>query len=248
MVGTAGAYKCSHRIMPFQNEFLAQNPIAVQIAGRLEFREYGIMWLVVANRVCGTFILSNDGKITNPWSRLSWELILTESRPEVNSRTDGLFCAIIEVVTVGTYLGFQFNGGDQFLIWGDDQEVPVFGGAEISRQVSLAGIDTLFGDTLLDSNRLQQVSKSVQLLASNDGSTVGGIATGGKLFLFGLPEGLDGGLDESAVVVLFHNRIIGHLQRYEILCNKQSRSCYFLPLARSISRCDCPYRPANLGV
>lgn len=47
--------------------------------------------------------------------------------------------------------------------------------------------------------------------------------------MFGLPKGLDGGLDESIVVVLFHNLIIGLLQRYEILYDKQSRICYFLP-------------------
>ena len=155
MVGATGANQCGHGIMSFQNEFLTENPVAVQITGRLEFREHGIMWLIVANGVCRTFILSNDGKITNPGSRLSWELILTESRPEVNSRTDGFFCAVIEVVTVGAYLGFQLNGDDQFLIRSDNQEVPVFGGTEVSRQVSLAGIDTLLGDTLLNGKRLE---------------------------------------------------------------------------------------------
>src|SRR5574344_2982987 len=130
MVWTAGANQCGHGIMPLQNEFLTENPVAVQITGRLEFREHGIMWLIVANRVRRTFILSNDSKITNPGSRLSRELILTESRPEVNSRTDGFFCAVVQVVTVGTYLGFQLNGGNQFLIWSDNQEVPVFGGTE----------------------------------------------------------------------------------------------------------------------
>ncbi len=43
MVGTTGANQRGHRIMPLQNEFLAENPVAVQITGRLEFRKHGII-------------------------------------------------------------------------------------------------------------------------------------------------------------------------------------------------------------
>ena len=51
MVWFAGANQCGHGIMPFQNEFLAENPVAVQITGRLEFRKDGIMGLVVADGI-----------------------------------------------------------------------------------------------------------------------------------------------------------------------------------------------------
>lgn len=92
--------------MPFQDKFLAEYPVAVQITGRPEFLKYGIMRLVVANRIRCVFILANDRKVTDPRCRLAGELILAESRPEVHCRTDGFFCAIIEVVAIRAYLGF----------------------------------------------------------------------------------------------------------------------------------------------
>lgn len=77
-----------------------------------------------------------------------------------------------------------------------------------------AGIYAILGNTLPNSKRFEQFGKGIQLFTPDNGSAVGGITAGGELFLFGLPEGLDGGLDERVVVTPFHNFIVGYLQRY----------------------------------
>ena len=66
MIWAAGANQRCHGIMSFKNEFLAKYPITFQITCSLEFRQHGIMRLVVSHRIDRAFVLANDSKISNP--------------------------------------------------------------------------------------------------------------------------------------------------------------------------------------